>query len=484
MPWRIILDFYFGDDMHDILVVGVGYVGLVTGTCFAEMGNRVTCLDINQDKIEGLKRGKIPIHEKGLEEMVKRNSIDERLSFTTSYSEGFKTAKICFLAVDTPVGPDGACDLTSIKSACEQIARMIHSYTLIAIKSTVPVGTAALVRKIISQGLDARNVQIEFDVVSNPEFLKEGTAVDDFMNPDRVVVGVESGRARLIMQELYRPFMLKKNRVVFSDIASAELAKYASNAMLTLRISFMNWLSNLCDATGGNILQVRQAVGSDPRIGSEFLWAGCGYGGSCFPKDIQALHQMAKENGLPTTFLDAVQEVNAHQKEILVKKIEHYFSPQGGVKGKTIGILGLAFKPETDDMREAPSLVIIEKLLSLGATVRLFDPVAMDNAKKVIPQNENVSWCRNELDAAKGAHAIALVTEWKQFRLLDFVPILKAMQGRGFFDGRNQYTPREMATIGFDYFSIGQSPALHLLEKDFASNETLGLDALTVADLH
>jgi len=457
--------------MHDILIVGVGYVGLVTGTCFAEMGNRVICLDKNGDKIEALKQGVIPIYEPGLEEMVRRNYRAGRLDFTIDYKNAVSRSEVCMLAVDTPVGPDGSCDLTAIKASARQLAVVMNGYKLIVNKSTVPVGTTQMVRGIIQEVLDERGCNFSFDVVSNPEFLKEGSAVQDFMKPDRVVLGVETERASKIMRELYRPFMLGSDRVIVMDPASAELTKYAANSMLALRVSFMNWLSNLCEATGANILQIRKGIGSDKRIGSAFLWAGCGFGGSCFPKDLKALRAMAGHLGLTTTLVDAIEEINTQQKELLAQKIEHYFTPHGSLLGKTIGILGLSFKPDTDDMREAPSLVLIDQLLSRGAHLRLFDPVAMDNARKIIGGATQITWCQNEVDVATGTDALALVTEWKQFRLLDFSSILAVMKGRAFFDGRNQYCPREMAKIGFDYFSIGQKPALNVLESDFLVND-------------
>ena len=466
--------------MHDILIIGVGYVGLVTGTCFAEMGNHVTCLDKNTAKIEGLNQGHIPIYEPGLEEMVRRNNRAGRLVFTCDFKEAVEKAEVCFLAVDTPVGPDGACDLTSIKAATRQIAEVMNGYKVIVNKSTVPVGTTKLVRSIIDEVLERRGCTFGFDVVSNPEFLKEGSAVSDFMKPDRVVLGVETERAAKTMRELYRPFMLGSDRVIVMDPASSELTKYAANTMLALRVSFMNWLSNLAEASGANILQIRKGIGSDKRIGNAFLWAGVGYGGSCFPKDIKALRQMAIDFGVDSSLIDAIERINAHQKSVLATKIATYFEPFGGLQGKTIGILGLAFKPDTDDMREAASLVIIRELLAYGANVRLFDPVAMDNAQAILGTSAQITWCKDELETATGAHALALVTEWKQFRLLDFASLLAQMQAKAFFDGRNQYSPREMAAYGFDYISIGQLPAMQLTEKDFLPHEhcTFDMDVL------
>ncbi|MCE5295039.1 MAG: UDP-glucose/GDP-mannose dehydrogenase family protein [Chlamydiales bacterium] len=457
--------------MHDILIVGVGYVGLVSGTCFAEMGNHVTCLDKNAGKIASLQEGHIPIYEPGLEEMVRRNAKAGRLVFTTNFKEAVEKADICMLAVDTPVGPDGACDLTSIKAATRQIAEVMNGYKVIVNKSTVPVGTSVLVRQIITEVLEKRGCTFGFDVVSNPEFLKEGSAIYDFMKPDRVVLGVETEKAAKTMRELYRPFMLGSDRVIVMDPASSELTKYAANTMLALRVSFMNWLSNLAEETGANILQIRKGIGSDKRIGNAFLWAGVGYGGSCFPKDIKALRQMAIDHGVDSMLIDSIEKINAHQKSKLATKIAQYFEPFGGLEDKTIGILGLAFKPDTDDMREAPSLVVINELLALGASVRLFDPVSMENAKSLLEPSDKITWCENELETATGAHALALITEWKQFRLLDFPTLLSRMQARAFFDGRNQYAPKEMTAHGFDYISIGQSPAMHLLAKEFLPHE-------------
>ncbi len=455
--------------MLDILLIGVGYVGLVSGTCFAEMGNCVVCLDKNREKIERLKQGEIPIYEPGLEEMVRRNAKEKRLQFTTDYKEAVEKAEIIILAVDTPVGSDGSCDLTSIKAACRQIAEHINGYKVIVTKSTVPIGTTKLVKSIIQESGNT----FDFDVVSNPEFLKEGSAVSDCMKPDRVVLGVDSQRAEKLMRELYRPFMLGSDRLIVMDPASAELTKYAANTMLALRISYMNWLSTLAENAGANILQIRKGIGSDKRIGNAFLWAGVGYGGSCFPKDIKALRQMAIDYETDPSIIDCIETINRHQKERLPQKIAAYFAPFGGLEGKTVGILGLAFKPDTDDMREAPSLVIIERLLREGAKVRLFDPVAMENAKAYLQGKDGITWCENELDVADGADALALVTEWKQFRLLDFPKIIEVMKTRAFFDGRNQYSAREMASYGFDYFGIGQSPALQLFEKDFIAEDIL-----------
>lgn len=451
----------------DILVIGTGYVGLVTGTCLAEMGHHVTCLDIDEQKIEKLLNGIIPIYEPGLEEMVKRNSKADRLYFTTDYETALQEAEVCFITVDTPVSPTGHANLDFVKAVAKSIGLYINSYKVIVNKSTVPVGTAHLVKEIIQAEIEAKKQNILFDVVSNPEFLKEGNAVNDCMKPDRIIIGTDSPKAAAIMKKLYSPFMLNHEKFMLMNIASAELTKYAANAMLGLRISFMNEMANICERTGADINEIRKGIGSDKRIGSDFLYAGAGFGGSCLPKDIRSLVKQAEELNSSSAILQAIEEVNSNQKKVLGEKISRYFSLCDGLKNKTIAILGLSFKPDTDDMREAPSLTLINQLLEEGATVRLYDPVAMDNAKKIIPDNENIVWCENELEAAFGAHAIALVTEWKQFRFLDFEAILHNMEGCAFFDGRNQYIPLEMYQKGFDYFSIGTSFAQQSLTPEY-----------------
>lgn len=446
----------------DILVVGVGYVGLVTGTCLAEMGHHVICLDINEQKIELLEQGIIPIYEPGLEEMVKRNIKAKRLTFTTDYSFAVKNSKVFFIAVDTPISPDGGANLSAIKKAAASLAEQMEDYKIFANKSTVPVGTAQLVKDVIQSVLEKRDLRIEFDVVSNPEFLKEGNAVNDFMKPDRVIIGTDSARAAALMQEIYTPFMLSHERLIVMDIPSAEMTKYAANAMLALRISFMNELAGLCELTNADINKVRKGIGSDKRIGYHFLYAGAGFGGSCLPKDIQALRHHADELSYETPILDAIHEVNHLQKQILPWKLKNYFEDKEGIEGKIIGILGLSFKPDTDDMREAPSLILIDYLLSQNVSLRLYDPVAMENAKKLIPSSPHVTWCHDEVDAAKGAHALVLMTEWKQFRFLDFAKIQSVMKGRLFLDGRNQYPSQEIAKKGFDYVGIGLPSAAAL----------------------
>lgn len=442
-----------------LLVVGTGYVGLVTGTCMAEMGHQVTCLDINAQKIAMLSEGEVPIYEPGLKEMITRNLLAGRLSFTTDYAEGVAAGTICFIAVDTPQGPDGQADLRSIRQAAKSIAENMQDYRVIVNKSTVPVGTAREVETIIQQVLDQRGVEIPFDVVANPEFLKEGDAVNDCMKPDRVIIGSSSQAATALMRDLYAAFTVNHDRMIVMDVASAELTKYAANAMLATRISFMNELSGLCEQLGADIKQVRAGMGADHRIGYHFLYAGVGFGGSCFPKDLQALQAQSRSVTYSMPLIHAVSEVNDRQKLLLGNKIADYFATRGGLANKSIGILGLAFKPNTDDMREAPSLVLIRQLLDAGAKVRLFDPVAMGQARKFLLGEARVHWCENEQEVAEGADALALVTEWRQFRFLDFPLLRQQMRGHAFFDGRNQYASDEMASHGFDYFSVGRAPA-------------------------
>ena len=438
-----------------ITMIGTGYVGLVTGACFAEMGHHVVCLDIDEHKIKKLNKGEIPIYEPGLSEIVDQNVKAKRLFFTTSYQRALRECKVCFIAVPTPSGKDGSCNTSYVKAAAKQIANNMHQSLIIVNKSTVPVGMAKELKTIVKGVLKQRKVFFDFDVVSNPEFLKEGSAVNDCMKPDRVVIGANRPKAIEIMKYVYSPFMLNHERLIIMDITSAELTKYAANAMLASRISFMNELSQICKKVGASIREVRKGIGSDSRIGYSFLYAGIGYGGSCFPKDIRALQFLCRQLDIEPLLLNAVDEINNRQKKILSKTIENYFSDRGGLQGKTIAVWGLSFKPDTDDMREAPSLSLIKELIHKGATLRLFDPIAMMNAKKMIQKHPNIIWCKDEFDAANGADAIALLTEWKQFRLLDFLPILKEMKGAAFFDGRNQYRPQEMKENGFDYIGIG-----------------------------
>lgn len=435
----------------NIAIVGTGYVGLVSGTCFAEMGAHVTCVDVDAQKIEKLQNGIMPIYEPGLEELVKRNVDFERLKFTTDLAEVLDDVEVVFSAVGTPPDEDGSADLKYVLAVARQFGQHINKYTILVTKSTVPVGTAKKVKVAIQEELDKRGVDVPFDVASNPEFLKEGAAIKDFMSPDRVVVGTESEKAKEVMTRLYRPLMLQNFRVIFMDIPSAEMTKYAANAMLATRISFMNDIANLCERVGANVDSVRKGIGTDTRIGSKFLYAGCGYGGSCFPKDVKALVHTGMDNDYHMEVIEAVERVNEKQKSIVYDKI---IKAVGDVKGKTIAILGLAFKPETDDMREAPALVVINKLLQAGATVRVFDPIAMEECKRRI--GDTVSYCKNMYDAADGADVFALMTEWRQFRMPSWNVIKKVMNGNVIVDGRNIYDRQELEEQGFLYSRIGE----------------------------
>ena len=435
----------------NIAIVGTGYVGLVSGTCFAEMGAHVTCVDVDAQKIQKLKDGIMPIYEPGLEELVKRNVGFERLKFTTDLSEVLDDVEVVFSAVGTPPDEDGSADLKYVLAVAKQFGQNINKYTILVTKSTVPVGTAKKVKAAIQAELDKRGVDVPFDVASNPEFLKEGAAIKDFMSPDRVVVGTESEKAKEVMTRLYRPLMLQNFRVIFMDIPSAEMTKYAANAMLATRISFMNDIANLCERVGANVDSVRKGIGTDSRIGSKFLYAGCGYGGSCFPKDVKALVHTGMDNDYHMEVIEAVERVNEKQKSIVYDKI---IKAVGDIKGKTIAILGLAFKPETDDMREAPALVVVDKLLKDGATIRVFDPIAMDECKRRI--GNVVTYCKNMYDAADGADVFALMTEWRQFRMPSWNVIKKVMTGNVVIDGRNIYDRQELEEQGFIYTRIGE----------------------------
>lgn len=435
----------------NIAIVGTGYVGLVSGTCFAEMGAHVTCVDVDTQKIEKLKNGIMPIYEPGLEELVKRNVGFDRLKFTTDLREVLDDVEVVFSAVGTPPDDDGSADLKYVLAVARQFGQNIKKYTILVTKSTVPVGTAKKVKAAIQEELDKRGVKIPFDVASNPEFLKEGAAIKDFMSPDRVVVGTECEKAKEVMTRLYRPLMLQNFRVIFMDIPSAEMTKYAANAMLATRISFMNDIANLCERVGANVDSVRKGIGTDSRIGSKFLYAGCGYGGSCFPKDVKALVHTGLDNGYHMEVIEAVERVNEKQKSIVYEKI---IKAVGPVKDKTIAIIGLSFKPETDDMREAPSLVVINKLLKDGAIVRVFDPIAMEECKRRI--GELVIYCKNMYDAADGADVFALLTEWRQFRMPSWNVIKKVMNGNIIVDGRNIYDRQEIEDQGFNYTRIGE----------------------------
>lgn len=436
----------------NIAIVGTGYVGLVSGTCFAEMGVNVTCVDVNQSKIDSLQRGEIPIYEPGLDEMVLRNVKEGRLHFTTDLTTVLDDVEVVFSAVGTPPDEDGSADLSYVLQVARTVGQNMKHYIVLVTKSTVPVGTAQKVKATIQQELDKRGEHIEFDVASNPEFLKEGTAVKDFMSPDRVVVGTESERAREIMSQLYRPFMIVSDRMISTDIPSAEMIKYAANSMLATRISFMNDIANLCERVGADVNMVRKGIGTDTRIGNKFLYAGCGYGGSCFPKDVKALIKTAEKNGYDMCVLNAVEEVNNKQKEILFDKLSAYF--KGNLQGKNVALWGLAFKAETDDMREATSLVTIDLLLKAGCTVRVYDPVAMKECKRRI--GDTVEYAKDIYDAVLDADALLVLTEWKQFRLPSWAVIKKTMNGNVVIDGRNLYNVKEMESKGFDYYCIGR----------------------------
>ena len=435
----------------NIAIVGTGYVGLVSGTCFAEMGAHVTCVDVDAQKIQKLKDGIMPIYEPGLEELVKRNVEYGRLQFTTDLTEGLDDVEVVFSAVGTPPDEDGSADLKYVLAVARQFGQNINKYTILVTKSTVPVGTAQKVKAAIQDELKKRGVDVPFDVASNPEFLKEGAAIKDFMSPDRVVVGTESEKAKEVMTRLYKPFLINNFRVIFMDIPSAEMTKYAANAMLATRISFMNDIANLCERVGANVDSVRKGIGTDSRIGSKFLYAGCGYGGSCFPKDVKALVHTGLDNDYHMEVIEAVERVNEKQKSIIYDKT---IKAVGDVRGKTIAIIGLAFKPETDDMREAPALVVIDKLLKAGASVRVFDPVAMDECKRRI--GDAVTYCKNMYDASDGADVFALMTEWRQFRMPSWNVIKKVMSGNIVVDGRNIYDRKELEELGFVYTRIGE----------------------------
>ena len=435
-----------------IAIVGTGYVGLVSGTCFAEIGVNVTCVDTNKEKIESLQKGNIPIYESGLEEMVLRNMKAKRLKFTTSLESCLDDVEVIFSAVGTPPDEDGSADLKYVLEVARTIGRNMKQYKLVVTKSTVPVGTASKVRAVIQEELDKRGVKVDFDVASNPEFLKEGNAISDFMSPDRVVVGVESARAEKLMSKLYKPFLLNNFRVIFMDIPSAEMTKYAANSMLATRISFMNDIANLCEIVGADVNMVRSGIGSDTRIGRKFLYPGIGYGGSCFPKDVKALIKTAEQNGYNMRVLSAVEEVNEQQKSVLFEKLKKQFN--GDLQGKTVALWGLAFKPETDDMREAPALVLINKLLEAGCKVRAYDPAAVQECKRRI--GETIYYACDMYDAVLDADVLMLVTEWKEFRLPSWAVIKKTMSQQIVLDGRNIYDKKEMEELGFVYHCIGK----------------------------
>jgi UDPglucose 6-dehydrogenase len=441
-----------------VTIFGSGYVGLVTGACLAEVGNEVICVDIDQGKIDRLNQGEVPIHEPGLDSLIQRNRASGRLRFTTDVDEGVAHGLFQFIAVGTPPDEDGSADLQYVTAVARSIGQRMTDYRVIVNKSTVPVGTADRVRETVSAALAERQAQVEFDVVSNPEFLKEGAAIDDFMKPDRIVVGTDNPRTTELLRALYAPFNRNHDRLVCMDIRSAELTKYAANAMLATKISFMNELANLAERLGADIEKVRVGIGSDPRIGYHFIYPGCGYGGSCFPKDVKALERTARDVGYPAQLLQAVEGVNERQKLSLFDKIHAYF--QGDLTGKTLAIWGLAFKPNTDDMREASSRVLMEKLWAAGARVRAFDPVAMEETQRIYGERADLILCDSPEAALRGADALAIVTEWNVFRSPDFDGIRQALSRPAIFDGRNLYDPVQLRALGFDYYGIGRGESV------------------------
>ncbi len=437
----------------NIAIVGTGYVGLVTGACFADTGVNVTCVDVDEKKIAELKQGKMPIYEPGLDELVTKNYAAGRLHFTTSLEAVLNEQDIIFSAVGTPPDEDGSADLKYVLQVARTIGRNLNKYVVVVTKSTVPVGTAVKIRDVINEELDKRGVQIDFDVASNPEFLKEGSAIKDFMSPDRVVVGVDSERAKRLLTRLYKPFLLVNFRVIFMDIPSAEMTKYAANSMLATRISFMNDIANLCEKVGADVNMVRDGIGSDARIGRRFLYAGCGYGGSCFPKDVKALVKTADDNGYSMEVLKAVERVNERQKALLFTKLQKAFG-NISLNGHTVTLWGLAFKPETDDMRESTALVMIRLLSEAGCKIRVYDPIAMDECRRRV--GDVVTYCRDMYDAVDGSEALLLLTEWKQFRLPDWQKVKDRMKRPLLIDGRNIFDAQEMKELGFDYHCIGR----------------------------
>ena len=436
-----------------ISVIGTGYVGLVTGTCFAETGIHVTCIDIDEKKIENLKKGIIPIYEPGLKVMVERNVQKERLSFNTKINESLKDTEVVFIAVGTPPDEDGSADLKYVLGVARDIGKYMEDYLVVVTKSTVPIGTAKKVKAAVQEELDKRGVKIPFDVASNPEFLKEGSAVDDFLKPDRIVIGIETEEAEKIMKKLYKPFLLNHHPIYFMDIPSAEMTKYAANSMLATKISFMNDIANLCEIVGADVDSVRRGIGSDTRIGHKFIYPGAGYGGSCFPKDVKALIKTADEYGYSLEVLKSVEDVNDRQKSILYNKVYNYF--KGDLKGKTITLWGLSFKPNTDDMREAPALTLVEKFQEQGVKIKAYDPVAMEEAKRRL--GDSIELCKDQYEALIDSDALILVTEWNEFRIPNYKVMEKLLKNNVIFDGRNIYDPEEIREMGWQYFGIGRN---------------------------
>jgi UDPglucose 6-dehydrogenase len=435
-----------------IAVVGSGYVGLVTGACFAESGVNVTCVDLDSDKIHQLKNGTIPIYEPGLESMVRSNVEKKRLSFSIDIKDGIEGSEVIFIAVGTPPGEDGSADLKHVLTVAKEIGRIIKEHIVVVTKSTVPVGTSEKIRNTIMAELEKRNVNVPFDMASNPEFLKEGAAVDDFLKPERIVIGIDNERTRDIMNRLYMPFVLNNHPILFMDIASAEITKYAANAMLATRISFINEIANLCDILGADINNVRKGIGSDSRIGSKFIYPGTGYGGSCFPKDVKAIIRTAKDNGYELNVIEAVEKANEYQKNVIFNKMTRFFDDD--LENKVIGIWGLSFKPKTDDIREASSIILIEKLLNAGAKIKAYDPAAINETKKLL--GDRIEYASDPYEALVKADALALMTEWSEFHLPDFNRMSELMKRKAIFDGRNIYDPAQLRKLGFTYFGIGR----------------------------
>lgn len=434
-----------------VSIVGTGYVGLVTGTCFAETGLDITCVDVDETKINKLKNGEVPIYEPGLETLLERNMQKNRLHFTTNIAESLIDCEVVFIAVGTPPDEDGSADLKHVLNVATDIGKNMRDYLVVVTKSTVPVGTARKVKDAVKKALTARGVDLKFDVASNPEFLKEGAAIADFMKPDRIVVGVESKKSEEIMERLYKPFVLNGHPIIFMDIPSAEMTKYAANAMLATKISFMNDIANLCELVGANVNKVRKGIGSDSRIGNKFIYPGIGYGGSCFPKDVKALIKTAHEYGYDMRVIKAAEDVNDDQKSVLFNKVQKHFNNK--LKGLNVAIWGLSFKPETDDMREAPSLVLIDKLMNTGCHVKAYDPQAMHEAKRIL--DDKIELCKDQYEVLIDADCLLLITEWQEFRYPNYMIISKLMKHKVIFDGRNQFDPDEMHELGFTYYSIG-----------------------------
>src|SRR5664280_1223913 len=435
-----------------ITVVGSGYVGLVTGACFAESGVNVTCVDVDRNKIQQLKEGTIPIYEPGLEGLVKSNVLKKRLSFATDIKETIENSEVIFIAVGTPPGEDGSADLKHVLKVAEEIGKLITKYTVVVTKSTVPVGTSEKIRSTIQAEIDKRKLVIQFDMASNPEFLKEGAAIDDFLKPERIVVGVDNEKSKEIINWLYMPFVLNNHPILFMDIASAEITKYAANAMLATRISFINEIANLCDILGADINNVRKGIGSDSRIGSKFIYPGTGYGGSCFPKDVKAIIRTAKDHGYELNVIEAVEKANEYQKNVIFNKMTKFFN--NNLKNKTIGVWGLSFKPKTDDIREASSIILIEKLLNAGAKIKAYDPAAINETKKLL--GNRIEYTSDPYEALENADALALMTEWAEFHLPEFNRMSELMKRKVIFDGRNIYDPAQLRKLGFTYFGIGR----------------------------